>query len=264
LHRTSVFATEPWLKIPFSEIPKSSFDEIVDILTMITADLSSLRNVQSDLNRRQRGEGQNILQVRMWSFLSILDQLWEQLGSHECHDPNAKVVTYYAENCDPNPAVKGDPFFVRYTYSSTFIAMTIAYYRMARILILSILSQLSHSKWVYDEIALHSKSIISSATFFDQQNIGYDYVQMVLPLRIVGEKSPCLVQRKSAMDILELWQKNKSLNGLCETTLLGLSKETVVDIALQDMPLFRSYYEDAKETASSLPDYHPNTFIKLF
>jgi hypothetical protein len=232
---------------------------------MITADLSSLRNVQSDLNRRQRGEGQNILQVRMWSFLSILDQLWEQLGLHECHDPNAKVVTYDAENCDPNPAVKGDPFFVQYTYSSASIAMTIAYYRMARILILSILSQLSDFKWVYDdEIALHSKSIISSATFFDQQNIGYHYVQMVLPLRIVGEKSPCPFQRKCAMNILELWQQNKSLNGLCETTLLGLYKETVEDIALQDMPLFRSYYEDAKKTASSLPDYHPNTFINSF
>jgi hypothetical protein len=201
----------------------------------------------------------------MWSFLSILDELWEQLNSHECHNPRAKVVTYDAENIDLNPAVRGDPFFVQYTYNSTSIAMTIAYYRMARILVLSILSHLSDSKWVYDdEIGLHSKSIISSATFFDQQNIGYDYVQMVLPLRIVREKSPCPFQRRSAMNILESWQQNTSLNGLCETTLLGLSKETVEDIALQDMPLFRSYFKDAKKTASSLPDYHPNTFINSF
>jgi hypothetical protein len=77
-------------------------------------------------------------------------------------------VTYDAENINPNPAVRGDPFFVQYAYSSTFIAMTIAYCRMARILILSIVSQLSDSKWVYDDkIGLYSKSIISWATFFD-------------------------------------------------------------------------------------------------
>jgi hypothetical protein len=114
-------------------------------------------------------------------------------------------------------------------------ARSLAFYSTARILILSILNDLSSPAlsniqpyvepppFFDEQIEAHSASVLAVANFMSGREIGYAYLRLILPLCVVG-KLGNEEQRKQAKErVKACGGDQKGLEGICNLAVEGMS-----------------------------------------
>ncbi|KAB8229864.1 uncharacterized protein BDW43DRAFT_314513 [Aspergillus alliaceus] len=206
--KISPLAGEPWLTIPFSLSKKSSSDLVNDILLAMPRYLSAL-NADETASETSRLSREDIVQDLM-NHLQNLAGIWSQISQHE-HP--------IAESTQPT-IPQSVELTQRYTYDNPYHAKVIANYRTAHLLAFSLLSIiLPCHDWDVAPFLDDSASILSAAGYLEECDIGCAYFQMVFPLRLVAQHSPCATRRRVAIDMLKRWCGEKPVRGLANSAL---------------------------------------------
>jgi hypothetical protein len=114
-------------------------------------------------------------------------------------------------------------------------ARPLAFYSTARMLILSILNDLSSPAlsniqpyvepppFFDEQIEAHSACVLAVANFMSGREIGYAYLRLILPLCVVGRLGN-EEQRKQAKERVKAWGGDqKGLEGICDLAVEGMS-----------------------------------------
>jgi hypothetical protein len=145
----SIFAKEKWLTLPFLGRPKTVFDKVIDVLTYIPVLLSHLDRSITSMNSPVGSLGIYTLQIGAKHLKHDLDVLWDDLRieaiAHGWDGDFFQEITGF--DFDHPKAAEPSSTNLRDLLTSSMIA----FYNTARILVLSILSQIKSPLLLYEE-----------------------------------------------------------------------------------------------------------------
>ena len=238
----SIFSSKEWLTIPFQGRPKSVFDKVIDVITIISAILFRLDATWSTKDMSEAIAERLLLRAQTLKIKEQLDQYWDKelRDASQLHgwsgDYYRGVPGFDFDNdylkLEPTPtddeitASQSPP--PRNNGCFYAESMATAFYNTARMLTLSILNELDAPPIRFEEqMQAHSESILCVATLMTHLNIGYAFVRLVLPLSLVWQLSPLETQKTKAMQILSQWKMKGGVGGLCEVVLSSMRGETL-------------------------------------
>lgn len=128
---------------------------------------------------------------------------------------------YYHEG-----TARGEPVYTETssgtrTYRDAMTAMTAAYFDLARLMILSAVSNTKADA----SMIMSCNSILACITYLKTQSIGCAYLRMMLPVAFVALKSPLASQRQAARGMLVNWKSKRILMGLCTVVLHCIDRD---------------------------------------
>lgn len=247
----SIFANEAWLTIPFQSRPKSVFDKVIDIITIISSIQSRLDETRAAKDSSEAKLQLLLLREEVTRIKEQLDQWWDKelreasqtqgwQGDHYRGVPGFDF-DYDCLNLEPTFTDSG--MTVPYQGKSDGSGHPIdpptgpvirfyaesratAFYNTARILTLSTLNELDARPARFEEqMQAHSESILCVARFLTSMDIGYAYVRLVLPLSLVATMSPLETQKIRAREVMSEWRMKGGVAGLCEVALSDIQGE---------------------------------------
>lgn len=249
----SIFATEDWRTIPFQGRPKSVFDRVIDVITIISTILYRLEATRSTKDLAEANTQRLLLRAETAKIKEQLDQWWDKelREASQTHGWNGDYYRgvpgfdfdYDCLKSEPTPTDDGMTFQQSEKGIATWYdiappppgrnvrfyaeSRATAFYNTARMLTLSILNELDAPPVRFEEqMEAHSESILSVATFMTRLDIGYAYVRLVLPLTLVYQLSPLDTQKIRAKEILSKWKMKGGVGGICDVVLSGFQGET--------------------------------------
>jgi hypothetical protein len=227
MRQPSIFAAEKWLTVPLEQKAKSPLDHIVEILTLMPETLSYSETLHpnplsyTDTPERNPLESSYII-AKLETIWPQLEELAPEYGHNTSwlslgDEVSPHILRLW--NCTPRESV----------FPDIVTAITIAFYHLAWLLVLSSLSSASistgTSSTIHDNLIIaHSSSILSAAAYIDGQRNGCAYIRMVFPLRTVYLNSPSAEQRENTRYWLEMWRMNKGMGGICEVALASMER----------------------------------------
>ncbi|KAK9368828.1 hypothetical protein V1509DRAFT_31217 [Lipomyces kononenkoae] len=208
----SFLATELWLSSPFWENPKSHFDKLLDIHTVIPLYLSQVDDISSRGEKGTRITAPLDLRANLLNISSALQE-WRteyirSTGNH-AHSRVLSEGPCHTEGTD-EPTRSG--ILDLSLYQDPFIAETITLYDSCCILVAHMLLSISppSCKALYDSVIIsHAASILLSVSLINDQRKWNGVVgpfRLQHPLKVVAASTPCAQQRTSAISVLDNWQ----------------------------------------------------------
>ena len=182
--KSTCLVEDKWLTTPFMHTGKSPLDRISYCLLVLMKYLSWLEPTTEPVSK-------DVSIMKLFSFMSDLDEIWSQISHWESH--RACHGDEYPPECV-------------YTYTNAHQANTVATHGLARLILLLLLDRRpgSHltlpvkvmgSEYKEGMMAQASASIISAAAYLSAFDIGCAYLRIILPLQFVAQHSPQLSRR---------------------------------------------------------------------
>jgi hypothetical protein len=104
----------------------------------------------------------------------------------------------------------------------------LAFYSTARLIVLSLLSQLGVPPPLCDEqMEAHSGSVLQVAHFMTEMQIGYAFLRLIMALHAVAVLSPKVEQKEEAIALLREWKEFNGVSGLCDVALGQLERSNI-------------------------------------
>lgn len=215
-------ATDIWLTRPFSKYPKSQFDKLVDILTIIPGYLSLI-------NKERLSDGlaspstRLYLQSRLLALGAALQE-WrksDQIGLCLKELTSLSPREIMSDHSSTYARTEG---LISPPYLDPFKVEISALYDSGCILVAKALQEISDpclSATYEDSIISSSASILSSVAYIDYKNAWRNAggpFRLVHPLKVVAKSSPSAQQTMYALDILSRWGESWGLSGMCMLT----------------------------------------------
>ncbi|KAJ8101609.1 hypothetical protein POJ06DRAFT_222156 [Lipomyces tetrasporus] len=220
----SFLATELWLSTPFCEHPKSHFDRLLDIHTVIPIYLSQVDDIVS-----LRENGQEVitpldLRVNLLKISSALQAWKTEYVRETC---NHRDICMSSEDLSHNEGIEESTrssTLDSSLYHDPFTAETIALYDSCCILVAQMFLAISPPslKTAYNNVIIsHASSILLAVTFInhqhDHQHVWNNAVgpfRLLHPLKVVATSTPCPQQREYARNVLHTWELVLGLEGV--------------------------------------------------
>ncbi|KAK9483565.1 hypothetical protein V1527DRAFT_413098 [Lipomyces starkeyi] len=213
----SFLASELWLSTPFCEHPKSHFDRLLDIHTVIPIYLSQVDEI---ISYRENG-GIISAPLDLWSSLLKISSALQEWRTEYVKETDNHVVL--SEDLSHSGAIEES---IRSTildstlYQDPFTAETITLYDSCCILVARMFLAISPPalKTVYSNVIIsHAASILLAVAFINHQNVWNNAVgpfRLRHPLNVVVTSTPCPQQREYARSVLDNWEKLWALEGI--------------------------------------------------
>lgn len=261
----SIFGTEDWLTVPYLHRHKDLLDQIIDKIIASTGLMHSIDQLKTFHSHFEAAEERQRIQTQAETIKAELDTLWDQVrtgaglyGGEEDRFDGLSGFDWAADKA-PSKSTPTEPESVSPIPSSNASApdpskpsidnphilppmapkgpasRTVVFYSTARILLLSLLSQLSCGKSSSPDtspdpdpdtrsarqIQAHCSSVLAVASWMTASRVGYAYLRIIFPLHVVGTESPCEEQRKEARRILTVWGRYQGVGvgGVCEVAV---------------------------------------------
>jgi hypothetical protein len=199
--------------VPFCETEKSSFDKLVDILTVIPLALSASDAVAAlgdDPTPQARdGVTTDLLEIRRGLAEWWTEHTCELIQEAGLNSPSyIKAVDAHLTTSSRVTALYDDPFEAesRALYDTGIILVS-----HAQILI----SPQLDSTTLREEIVAHSSSILRAVDYIERQEVWKDAggpFRLTYPLKVVRDTSPNLQQSQDADAFLTSWRKRRGIN----------------------------------------------------
>ena len=212
-------ASDIWLTRPFLKYPKSQFDELVDILTIIPGYLSMV-------SKRKSSGGLDSpsvclhLRNRLLALSAALQEWKEtdQMGLYPNERDYLSTRQIMHEHSSTYARTIG---VISSPYHDPFKVEVSALYDSGCILVAKALQEISESylsATYEDAIISSSASILASVAYIDCKNAWRNAggpFRLVHPLQVVAQSSPSAQQTSYARDILSRWGESWGLSGMC-------------------------------------------------
>ncbi|KAH0548214.1 hypothetical protein GP486_008070 [Trichoglossum hirsutum] len=208
----SVFASDPWISIPFSLYPKSTLDKLIDILLQLPGCLAR-RNQMKALKVQNPHESEVIrveLKRRVLSLVSRLDE-WLRQHEEELVEVGSESWQKHSEAGEENQ----DSLKATVPSSPSVVPIN-SLYHAANILAYRLLTVISSSHLYEWRITSHGNCVVSLAgnqSFNDSG--GHGSLLMVFPLKVVCRLTRDEEQRNRAREMLEQLGRERGLDGIC-------------------------------------------------
>ncbi|KAK9427778.1 hypothetical protein V1505DRAFT_379044 [Lipomyces doorenjongii] len=212
----SFLASELWLSTPFCQHPKSHFDRLLDIHTVIPVYLLQVDDI---ISHRENGRTVTTPLDLRSNLLKISSALQEWRREYV----KETEMSTLPEGLSHSELIEGS---IKSTvldsslYHDPFTAETITLYDSCCILVAQMFLALSPPslKTVYSNVIIsHAASILLAVAFINHQNVWTNAVgpfRLRHPLEVVVTSTPCPQQREYARSVLDSWEKEWGLEGV--------------------------------------------------
>ncbi|KAK9240075.1 hypothetical protein V1525DRAFT_266269 [Lipomyces kononenkoae] len=208
----SFLATELWLSSPFWDRPKSHFDKLLDIHTVIPIYLAQVDDIISLRDNDAALTPPSDLRANLLRISSALQE-WrtEYVGEISNHSHSGVLSEGPSHTESVEISIRSGILDLS-PYQDAFTAETIALYDSCCILVAQMLLAVSPPsyKTVYDNVIIsHAASILLSVSFISHEQKWNNVVgpfRLQHPLKVVATSTPCAQQRNIAISVLDNWQ----------------------------------------------------------
>ncbi|KAK9320867.1 hypothetical protein V1517DRAFT_328194 [Lipomyces orientalis] len=210
----SFLATELWLSTPFCEHPKSHFDRLLDIHTVIPIYLSQVDVI---ISLRENGRALTTpldLRINLLKISSALQKWKTEYVRETCNE--CMLSQDFSHNEGIENSIRSSTLDSS-LYHDPFTAETVALYDSCCILVAHMFLAISPPslKTAYSNVIIsHATSVLLAVTFInhqqDRQHVWNNVVgpfRLLHPLKVVATLTPCPQQREYARNVLDGWEK---------------------------------------------------------
>lgn len=237
-NKPSVFASPEWMSLPFLITPKNAHMHLADILLGIPGciNLSGVEGTLSGFFSKPLPPGKDLDPVRdrTTQLLRKLD-LWSERHPHLCTtDPISQVTT--EDLTTPIDTSTPPPNLPAVMLPDTFVAMTTAAFKAARLILTLLLHKVSESSEDASPISVQdddsatslpsNATLLSNATSYAKDILeitsymeathpmGFNFLRCVFPLTVVAIVGPLEEDQRHARQMLDRWGAQRGLGGL--------------------------------------------------